>query len=58
MSKFKMGFNRKFNIKKDFNLLMDLEHKVLPIIRDIKDTEKQAYLEKYVREIFFNQFKK
>jgi len=43
-------YNRKFNIKKDFSELNNLENSILPKIenQDIKN---------YVRNIFFNQWK-
>ena len=43
-------YNRKFNIKKDFSELNNLENNILPKIenQDIKN---------YVRNIFFNQWK-
>jgi hypothetical protein len=44
-------YNRKFNIKLDFGKLNEMENEVLPKIKD--EQTKQ-----YVRDIFFNQFKK
>jgi len=51
-------YNRKFNIKRDYSELVELEHKILPIIRSIENLDKQMYLENYVRNVFYNQFKK
>lgn len=45
-----MGYNRKFNIKKDFSQVNELESKILP------QTESEEVKE-YVRKIFFNQWK-
>lgn len=44
-------YNRKFNIKRDFRDLNEMENKILPQIKndEVKD---------YVRKIFFNQYKK
>lgn len=60
-------YNRKFNIHKDFSELNDMENKILPLIdkMELKDAlnedeneYKRNLLKNYVREIFFNQFKK
>jgi hypothetical protein len=51
-------YNRKLDIKRDFSKLNELENKILPIIRNIKNLEDQMCLESYVRNIFSNQFKK
>jgi len=50
--------NRKFNVKRDFHELMELEHKIMPIIRGIKNEDQKIILTNYVRKIFDNQFKK
>lgn len=50
-------YNRKINVKRDFNKLVDLEYKALPIIRGIKNDDDREYLENYIRGIFNNQFK-
>lgn len=49
--------NRKFNIKKDYAALNEMENKFLPILEEIQDKEKKADLKKYIRELFFKQFK-
>jgi len=51
-------YNRKFNIKKDFHELVELEHKIFPLLEEIKDDEKKELLKNYIRKIFDNQFKK
>lgn len=43
-------YNRKFNIKKDFQELNELENEILPLI----ESEKAK---NYVRRIFNNQYK-
>jgi len=58
--------NRKFDIKKDFKELNELENEIMPLIdkmsyenalnQDEEDYKKQL-LKNYVRIIFFNQFK-
>lgn len=51
-------YNRKFNIKKDFSELNELENVMLPKIRYIKNTMHSIILEDYIKKIFFNQYKK
>jgi len=51
-------YNRKFDIKIDFDKLTELEYKIIPIIRDITDKKQKEYLENYVRKTFHNQWKK
>ena len=51
-------YNRKFNVKKDFSELNELENVVLPIVRNIKNNDKKILLENYLRKIFNNQFKR
>jgi aryl-phospho-beta-D-glucosidase BglC (GH1 family) len=58
--------NRKFDIKKDFQELNELQNQIMPLIdkmsyknalnQDEEDYKKQL-LKNYVRIIFFNQFK-
>lgn len=43
-------YNRKFNIKKDFSELNELENEILPQIQSEEVRE-------YIRKIFFNQYK-
>ena len=50
--------NRKFDVKKDFNKLNELENEIMPIIRGIKNENEKIILTDYVRKIFDNQFKK
>ena len=50
-------YNRKFDIKKDFEKLVELEYKISPIIRSIKNEEDKILLENYTRQIFNNQWK-
>jgi hypothetical protein len=50
-------YNRKFNVKKDFSELIELEHKIMPIIREIKNDDQKLLLSNYVRKIFNNQYK-
>ena len=50
--------NRKFDIKKDFCLLNEMEHKIFPICDSIEDIEARNILKDYIRKIFNNQFKK
>ena len=49
--------NRKFDIKKDFSLLSEMENKILPICDGIEDEEAKNILKDYIRKIFNNQFK-
>ncbi len=60
-------YNRKFDIKKDFSKLNELENTIIPLIDkmdyqdaldDSQSEEKRDLLKNYVREIFNNQFKK
>lgn len=44
-------YNRKFNIKKDFTALNEMENEILPQVEN--ETVKN-----YIRTTFFNQFKK
>ena len=50
--------NRKFDIKKDFLELNEMENKILPMFDEIKDVDKREILKGYVRSNFFKQFKK
>jgi hypothetical protein len=59
-------YNRKFDIKKDFNELNGLETEIMPLIDKMvyKDALNEAeneykinFLKNYVRDIFFNQYK-
>ena len=50
--------NRKFDVKRDFHELVELEHTIMPIIRGIKNEDQKIILMDYVRKIFDNQFKK
>ena len=45
-----MGYNRKFDIKKDFSQLNELENEILTQIESKK-------VKDYVRKTFFNQYK-
>lgn len=49
--------NRKFDIKKDYEALNEMENKFLPMLSEITDKDKKDTLKKYVRELFFKQFK-
>lgn len=51
-------YNRKFNIKKDFSALNEMQNKILPICNEIADPEEIIVLKNYIRQIFFNQYKK
>lgn len=51
-------YNRQFNVKKDFSELIELEQKIMPIIRDIKNSDEKIILESYVRKVFNNQWVK
>ncbi len=50
--------NRKFDIKKDFSELNELENVIMPIIRKIDNAEDKMLLSVYIRKIFNNQYKK
>ena len=59
--------NRKFDIKKDFQELNNLENEIIPLIdkmtyKNALDQEEEDFkkqlLKNYVRIIFHNQFKK
>ena len=50
--------NRKFDIKKDFHELNEMENKILPMFDEIKDVDKRELLKDYVRSSFYKQFKK
>jgi len=59
-------YNRKFDIKKDFKELNDLENEIIPLIdkmeyKDALNEEENKFkkdlLKNYVRIIFKNQFK-
>ena len=49
-------FNRKFNTRRDFSLLIELEKEIMPIIRKLGADDAKT-LEDYTRKIFNNQFK-
>ena len=60
-------YNRKFDIKKDFSKLNELENTIIPLIdkmdyknalNEADNKDKKDLLKDYVREIFNNQFKK
>jgi len=51
-------YNRKFNIKKDFHALNEMENEILPICNEIKDEGERNALKSYIRKIFDNQYKK
>jgi hypothetical protein len=60
-------YNRKFDIKKDFKELNELENTIIPLIDKMEYKEalneeeneyKKNLLKNYVRIIFQNQFKK
>jgi len=51
-------YNRKFDVKKDFSKLNELENIVFPIVRKMKNDNDSKFLEDYLRELFNNQFKK
>jgi len=52
-------YNRKFNIKKDYDKLLELEDAVLPLLRSVvKDDAAHDALRDYIRRLFNNQFKK
>jgi hypothetical protein len=60
-------YNRKFDIKKDFKELNDLENEIIPLIEkmdyrnalnDEENQFKKDLLKNYIRIIFHNQFKK
>lgn len=60
-------YNRKFDIKKDFKELNDLENEIIPLIdkmdyknalNEDENKYKKDLLKNYLRVIFYNQFKK
>jgi len=51
-------YNRKFDIRRDFSELTKLEHEIMPIIREIESEEEREKVSNYLRETFFNQWKK
>jgi len=60
-------YNRRFDIKKDFSLLNELENEIIPLIDkmdyqnalDEGDNErKRDLLKRYIKVLFDNQFKK
>lgn len=53
-----MSYNRKFNIKKDFSELNELENKILPLIRnEVKNKESELLIRTYLYKVFSNQWK-
>ena len=52
--------NRLCNIKKDFDLINEFQNKILPMIKSAKfqNKEEKKIVENYVRNIFFNQWRK
>lgn len=50
--------NRKFDVKKDFSELNELENNIMPRIRRITNEEDKMILQLYVRKLFNNQWKK
>ena len=51
-------YNRKFNVKKDFSALNELENEIMPIVGRIRDKKEQERLREYIRNTFNNQWKK
>jgi len=60
-------YNRKFNIKKDFSELNEMENVILPLVdkmtyenalNEDENEYKKNLLKNYIRIIFLNQFKK
>jgi hypothetical protein len=51
-------YNRKFDVKKDFSELNELESNIMPKIRRIENKEDREVIQAYVRKIFNNQWKK
>ncbi len=51
-------YNRKFNIRRDFSEVNKMQNVIFPMIDEIKDDEKRKILKQYVRDTFFNQWKK
>lgn len=52
-------YNRKFDIKKDFSQLNELENKILPLLKnEVKNKESELLIRTYIQKLFFNQFKK
>ena len=51
-------YNRKFDIKKDYSLLVNLECDVLPIVDKLEDAEERAKLREYIIKTFNNQWKR
>jgi hypothetical protein len=51
-------YNRKFNIKIDFDKINKLENVIKPLIETIPNEKDKEDVMNYVREIFYNQFKK
>ena len=49
-------YNRKFNIKKDFSNLNEMENQMFPII-DKLNGENKSVLKTYIKKIFLNQYK-
>lgn len=43
-------YNRKFNVKKDFSSINEMENVILPMV-------KNEEVKNYIRKIFFNQYK-
>ncbi len=50
-------YNRKFDIKKDFYALNEMENEMFPIIDKLKG-ENKSVLKTYIRKLFLDQFKK
>lgn len=51
-------YNRKFDVKKDFSELNELENRIIPIIKNLNREADRRNLDAYIRRIFFNQWKK
>ena len=51
-------YNRKFNVKKDFSALNELENQIMPIVGKIKNPKEKERLKEYIRSTFNNQWKK
>ena len=49
--------NRKFDIKKDFAELNEMENEILPMLDEIKNQNKKEILTNYIRILFRKQFK-
>jgi len=51
-------YNRKFDIKKDFEAINELENQIIFLLKkEVKNKDSYKEISQYIRKIFYNQYK-